>query len=488
MPGSCPAGMIRAATPPASASGGIMVDWNTDNVLHLLSRAGFGAKYKEASSWVRRGQALTVEFLVSQKGMNAKGPGTPDADPESLLKLQTWWAKRMATQNARRLQEKMVLFWHDHFSTQISVVKNVRQMSYQNRTFRLYGLGSFKDLVQQVTRDAAMLDFLDGKLNSKNNRNENYGREVMELFVLGVFDLNDNENYTQPDVENMARCCTGFQIDPATDLGVFNPARFDSSSKTLFPGKPHQAIGNFGFEDANGPLPPSSNVIDVLFAHRDSDGELTMPRFLARKLWEYFAYPNPSKALVDEIAAPFIAGGFLVKDLLRAMFLHDEFYSDQAKTSSVKNPVEYALSAMRATKASSNYSQIPAMLDAMGMDLFDPPSVNGWSNGLSWLSTGQFLNRFEFAQALAAGRDIKAIKMKPTQIFDDDATSADQVVDELLGVFGIAARVPAGARQALIDYLNDPAPPVSFSDPTVIEKKVRGVIALILQLPEFHIH
>ena len=466
-----------------------MVDWNTENVLHLLSRAGFGAKYKEAASWERRGQALTVEFLVSQKGMSAKGPGTPDADPESLGKLQTWWVKRMATQNARRLQEKMVLFWHDHFATQYSVVKNVRQMSYQNRTFRLHGLGSFKTLVYEVTRDAAMLEFLDGRLNSKNNKNENYGRELMELFVLGVFDLSGGENYTQTDVEQMARCCTGYQIDFTKDLGYFNPNRFDNGNKTLFAGTGHEASGNIGFEDASGNLlPAAQNVIDILFAHRDTDGELTMPRYLAKKLWEYFAYPSPSKALIDEIAAPFIAGGFVISDLLRAIFLHDEFYSTQAKTSSVKNPVEFALSAMRATKASSNYAQVPLLLEEMGMELFNPPSVNGWSGGLSWLSTGQFLNRFAFAQTLAAGRDVKQLKLKPTQFFDDDATSADQVVDELLGVFGIAARVPAGTRQALVDYLNDPAPPVSFSDPTVIERKVRGVIALILQLPEFHIH
>ena len=181
----------------------------------------------------------------------------------------------LATQNARRLQEKMVLFWHDHFATQMSVVKNNRQMAYQNRTFRRDGLGSFKTLVHQVTRDAAMLDFLDGKQNTKNNRNENYGRELMELFVLGVFDLNGNENYTQTDVEQMARCCTGYQIDASTDLGFFNPARFDSSAKTLFQGKSFEATGNIGFEDASGTLlPPERNVIDILFAHRDSDGEL----------------------------------------------------------------------------------------------------------------------------------------------------------------------------------------------------------------------
>jgi uncharacterized protein (DUF1800 family) len=362
-------------------------------------------------------------------------------------------------------------------------------MSYQNRTFRQHGFGPFKTLVYEVTRDAAMLEFLDGRLNSKNNPNENYGRELMELFVLGVFDLNGSENYTQTDVEQLARCCTGYQIDRTKDVGYFNPQRFDNGNKTLFAGKSFQATGNIGFEDANGVLlPPERNVVDLLFAHRDSDGELTMPRFLTRKLWEYFAYPNPAKALIDELAAPFIAGGFVVRDLLRAIFLHDEFYSEQAKTSTVKNPVEFALSAMRALKASSNYTQIPLHLEAMGMELFNPPSVNGWTSGTSWLSTGQFLNRFEFAQLLAAGRDSKVVKISPKQLFDDDATSADEVVDVFLARLGVASRIPAGARQALIDYVNDPAPPASFADPVVVEKKVRSVIALVLQLPEFHIH
>ena len=466
------------------------VTWSRDTAAHLLRRAGFGATPAELDQYTALGLEAAVDKLINYETTSNAALdailGQFDFDFTRFRDVQTWWILRLIY-TARPLEEKMVFFWHDHFATSAAKVPN-EYMKVQNDLFRTFALGNFKDMLIAVSKDPAMLDWLDNRLNRVGRPNENYGREVMELFVLGVFDLNGNENYTQLDVENMARCCTGFQIDLATDLGYFNPTRFDSSAKTLFLATSNEAIGNFGFEDANGPLPPSTNVIDVLFAHRDSDGELTMPRFLAKKLWEYFAYPSPSKALIDEIAAPFISGGFVIKDLLRAMFLHDEFYSEQAKTSSVKNPVEYALSAMRATKASSNYAQIPAMLDAMGMDLFDPPSVNGWSNGLSWLSTGQFLNRFEFAQALAAGRDIKAIKMKPTQIFDDDATSADQVVDELLGVFGIASRVPAGARQALIDYLNDPAPPASFSDPAVIEKKVRGVIALILQLPEFHIH
>jgi uncharacterized protein (DUF1800 family) len=377
----------------------------------------------------------------------------------------------------------MALFWHDHFANNVSVVKNNRWMANQNRTFRLYGLGSFHTLVHQITKDAAMLEFLDGDRNKVGRPNENYGRELMELFTLGVSDLNGVDNYTQNDVVAIARCLTGFVI--LNDAGVFDPSRFDGGTKTLFQGKSYQATGNIGVEDGSGNLlPPARNVIDILLSHRDSDGALTIPRFLAKKLWEYLAYPAPTKALLDALTVAFIANGFVIADLLRAIFLHDEFYSDAAKTSSVKNPCEYAVHAIRAFKAKTNASTLPDHLEAMGMGLFDPPNVNGWQNGLPWLSSGQFLSRLEFAQALAAGRD-STLRITPTHLIDTRATSAGPVVDALLGRLGIAAHVPAGARQALIDYFEGAT---SFTDPTVIEKKVRGAVALVLALPEAHLH
>jgi uncharacterized protein (DUF1800 family) len=356
-------------------------------------------------------------------------------------------------------------------------------MSLQNRTFRLYGLGSFHTLVHQVTKDAAMLDFLDGDRNKKGKPNENYARECMELFTLGVSDLNGADNYTQTDVQEMARCLTGFVIQD--DVGVFDPTRFDTGTKTLFAGKSYQASGNIGVEDSLGnPLPPAQNVIDILFTHRDSDGALTMPRFIARKLWEWMAYPAPSKALLDELTGPFIAGGFVIKDLLRTMFLHDEFYGEAAKTSSVKTPCEYAFHAVRAFLGKTNGSTLPPLLEDMGMDLFEPPTVNGWNNGLAWLSSGQFLARLQFAQTLVTSTD-KALELVPSKLYDPIATSAGPVVDGLLGRLGIATRIPADVRQKIVDYVAAGNP---FTDPLVVQAKVRGAIALILALPEASIH
>jgi uncharacterized protein DUF1800 len=272
-----------------------MVDWNEENAAHLLRRAGFGGDSRDIDRTVRFGQTLAVERLIGVAGSPAKGPGRSDNNAEDFDTLQRWWAKRMVKASARRLQEKMVLFWHDHFASSFDVVKNNLWMAQQNRLFRLYGLGSFRTLVIEVTRDPAMLEFLDGKQSTKTKPNENYGRELMELFVLGVSDMNGDDNYTQTDVEQLTRALTGFQI--MDDAGVFVPARFDTGTKTLFEG---QAIasGNLGVVDASGtPLPPATNAIDVLFQHRDSDGELTMPRFIAKKLWEYFAYPFAASSM-----------------------------------------------------------------------------------------------------------------------------------------------------------------------------------------------
>lgn len=458
-----------------------MVVWDAENAAHLLSRAGFGGDERDVEKYVRYGQLTAVEKLVTVKGTGAKGPGKSGSaatDPDDLLALRTWWAKRMIKATTRRLQEKMCLFWHDHFASNISNVKNNLWMAKQNALFRRYGLADFKTLVFEVTRDPAMLEFLDGNRNKVGKPNENYGREVMELFVLGVNDLNGLPNYSQTDVQEIARALTGFVIQG--DEGVFDATRHDNGSKTVL-----GVTGNLGVVDASGNLlPPATNVIDILFAHTDSDGALAMPRFLARKLWEYFAYPNPTKARVDELTGPFISGGFFIRDLLRAIFLHDDFYSDEAKSQSVKNPCEFAFHAIRATRASTSAKTLPDHLGNMGMDLFDPPTVNGWNNGLAWLSSGQFLARFEFAQTLAAGRS-GDLKLSPTKLFDRSATSAGPVVDELLGKLGIAAQVPPDARQALVDYFEGAT---NFYDQTVVEKKVRGAIALMLDLPEFQIH
>ena len=153
----------------------------------------------------------------------------------------------------------------------------------------------------------------------------------------------------------------------------------------------------------------------------------------------------------------------------------------------MKNPCEFSFGALRALEARTNFEAVHDGLDQMGMELFEPPTVNGWNQGLAWVSTGLFLSRWGIGQELAAGRDPKVFKLILKKLFDEDGT-VEGVVDGLLARLGIADYVPAAARQALVDYMNDYPGTVSLADETYVETKVRGVIALMLELPEFNIH
>ncbi len=478
-----------------------MPAWNEENVVHLLNRAGFGPDTRDVARFLKYGHAVAVEKLLA-KPRNVRGPGKADNDAVDRAKLRQWWIKRMFKASSDRLVEKMTLFWHDHFATNIDQVQVNSWMAQQNRVLRFFGLGSFKTLVLEVTRDPAMLEYLDGRRNRLGRPNENYGRELQELFTLGVVDVQGADNYTQADVTQISRALTGFvtTTNGSTDEGWFDKTRFDGGNKTLYAGKPWQRTGNLGVVDGPTPqspplaqtlLPPDRNVLDAILAHKDTRGKPTALYFIARKLWEWLAHPAPSLALLDAVCAPFVdgngdllGGDFQVRDLLRQIFLRDEFYSDEAKTSSVKNPCEYVCAAIRATRAGTNATLLPDQLAEMGMDLFAPPTVNGWSNGLAWTSSGLFLARLQFAMSLAAGRD-STMRLNPARVVSTRTTTSDQAVDQILAALHVASRVPPAARQALVDYF---AGQTNFADPAVLDEKVRGAIYLALALPEAHVH
>jgi uncharacterized protein (DUF1800 family) len=330
-----------------------------------------------------------------------------------------------------------------------------------------------------------MLDYLDGGRNRVGAPNENYARELMELFTLGPVDVNGVENYTQRDVTEMARALTGFgYIDDRNRVIGLRLWAFDDGDKVLFEGMPYEMTGNLGVESADGePFPPSLNVIDALFAHRDSDGRPTLARFICRKLWEWFAYTDPDLTLVDELADVFVASGYHIGSLVSAILTHDEFYSTQAMQSTPKMPVDFALQALEGLDVKTRYKELPNALEAMGMELFNPPSVNGWNHGVAWLSSSSYLARFEFAQDVAAGRKRDEYQLKPQKLIDRRATTAAEHVDSLLARLGVT--VPPASRQALIDYLEGGS---QLGEDDWIEIKYRGLLVLLLTLPEFQVH
>jgi uncharacterized protein (DUF1800 family) len=474
---------------------GPLLDKN--DVVHLLSRAAFGVRSKEWKRYVDLDRDAAVARVIGAKPIKGLGP-TRDMET-----YQKWWLKKMAS-SRHGFREKLALFWHDHFAvSQLEIGSSASKtttgrMRKHIQTLRLFGAGSFRDLILEVTRDQAMLRFLDNGINKANELNENYGRELQELFVLGVFDLNGQPNYTQTDVIEMSRSLTGFD-----NSGNFRESRHDAGIKTLFAGEAFEATGALGVVEVGDgfvppleqvPLPAARNIIEILLSHRDSDGRPTAGRFIARKLWEWYAYPDPDKALVDELADVFTAVGpsghdYDLMELVRAIFTHDEFWSSTARGSTVKTPAEFAIGAIRALKVSSNFEQLIDQMENMGMQPLVPPNVAGWRHGTAWVGSGPWLARMRFAQDVAAGRDRREYKFRPEKFMPPAPVTSDQVLDTFLDVLGItlpdATEDPGQVvRTALLDYLGAP----NYSDPDVIETKVRGLVALLLSLPYYHVH
>jgi uncharacterized protein (DUF1800 family) len=458
---------------------------------HLLRRAGFGPRPGEVGQFAGKTREQAVNQLLGSKSRKSKPPAKRNNDFDTFRRMQKWWLQQMRSPKWC-LHEQMTLFWHDHFPSSYNVVFELRWLATQNGLFRANALGNFRDLAFLVTRDAAMLSYLNGFQNRDENPNENYARELMELFVLGREDLNGQPNYTQDDVVELARACTGFGLEykrnRRTDKVVLYSDNFDAGTKTLFFGKPYVVTGNLGVENADGvPFPADRNIIDILFTHTDSDGRPTAARFIANKLWEWFAYPHPDKVgIVDPLADVFVAANYNIRPLVFEILVHDEFYSEAARTGTAKTPVDFANQLINALGTKSNFEALPGALERMGMDLFNPPSVNGWNHSEAWLATARFRERFYLAQRIAAGRTKKdnGYLTKVDKLLDPSVTSSGDIVDTMLARFGVHS-VPAASRQALIDYLETGA---ALSDDEWLEVKFRGLLVLIFTLPEFQVH
>jgi uncharacterized protein (DUF1800 family) len=437
-----------------------MVTWDYAAAAHLLRRAGFGAPRKEIEKAVRRGQAKTVERLLHFKSSDAR----PKKD--DLGKAQRWWLLRMLG-GAPALQEKLVLFWHGHFATSVSKVDDAAKMIEQNRLFRSMAAGKFRDLLVAVSKDPAMIIWLDNIYNTKESPNENYAREVMELFALGIVNDAGEPNYTQQDVVEAARAFTGYSI--GENGFAFYPEDHDDGVKTVL-----GLTGNLTGDD-----------VSVHLA-----GMTQCARFLAKKLWTFFAYPNPEPAIVDALAQAYLASDTDIAAVLRAMFLRDEFYSARARTERVSPPVEFVVATLRAMKAKTNGDRLNYMLDSMGQDLFNPPNVAGWPGGITWMTSVRQLERFEFARNVATARGherVLATSTKPLLDGIDKDPTAEQVVDHVLETLG-PIDAPDATRASLATYMTTDREgntiAVDLRDDWYVDTKVRGLAMLALMLPE----
>jgi uncharacterized protein (DUF1800 family) len=520
-----------------------MAVWNYENAAHLLRRAGFGGTPAEIQAFLGRNASVNeaVAELLSFKPSRKKPPGPKSVDFDNLLKMRIWWFKVLATGKTPgdSVREKLVLFWHNHLVSGASKQPELRFNSLQNQLFRVFAKGNFKNLIREFNRDAANLYYLDGITNVASTDgdhdppyatpNENWGREVMELFTLGVFQVSDGTggappaglpdpakpNYTENDVHNLARASTGW-TNLRSNKGVWDRGdwddgqTYDDNADGVV--DPVVIFGQQGSGDSwridDGAIGTGYDVLDLLFSRVDANGNNQVGMFMAKKFWTAYAYPPPAPTLETgggslydlfaEFAAVFSSGNFEVEPLLQAMWTHDEFYSNRAKSRTVRSPVDFIVGSLRSLGVAksdgktigNNNEEIAEHAEQMGQALFEPPNVAGWTGGLNWINSGTLLSRLDFARQLASadfGRN--KVDLRRIQGLIGVATTPAQVVDAVVHQLGLdlgPAALTTAQKTDLENYLTTSPPPFDLSSDQTdyAQEKVRGLISLALQCAE----
>src|SRR5262245_58672357 len=353
--------------------------WNFVTAAHLLNRAGFGGTPAEITKLAAAGPVAAVSWLVDYERIPdpTSDPGWAKPDPERatryaalrqapeeqrrqmqrqeqqsqrerMIELRGWWLQRMV-KGPRPLQEKMTLFWHGHFATSTEKVRDAYYMWRQNELFRRLATGNWLQLLIEVGKDPAMLIWLDQAQSRKDHPNENFAREVMELFALG------EGHYTEKDITEAARALTGWGLDRAAQKFVDRPRAHDEGTKTIF-GK----SGNFDGND----------VLALIVDHPQA------AKFITARLWNYFAGAPLSPELNDALASVFRKAGNSFKPVLRAMFLSAEFYAPEVVRAQVTSPVQWLVMAVRQLERDLPPPLVcNALTRSLGQELFLPPNV-----------------------------------------------------------------------------------------------------------------
>jgi uncharacterized protein (DUF1800 family) len=485
-----------------------MASLSYDEAAHLLRRMGFGGPPEEVEALTSKGREGAVDYLIAYSQVNNQvmedqlARGFDFSDPTDFNRfnradMQRWWFTRMAY-TARPFEEKMTLFWHNHFATAASKVPEIFLFN-QNQLLRKSALARFDNLLLAVAQDPAMLLWLDGVTNVAGRPNENFGRELQELFTMGIRDVVTGEaNYTEDDVKEVARAFTGWKFYRPRDVTdaydyrfIVNPPEHDNTAKTIYAGTPYQTSGNLGGED----------VIQVICARRAT------ARFLVWKLFKFFVYPLTDSAAdhatIEKFADVYLNNNHSIKQLARAIFTSDEFFSDRARFALVKMPVELIVGGLRmlgaiylpGTSAFQDGANLPlGLLLFLGQELFNPPDVAGWRLGLDWINTSTLLNRFTFANLLASGRQVYANQpgmfLTTFQLSQLTGKKSKKVVAAFLSRLG-PLNVDGEMTRALIDYLekDDAGNAIGFRrNDQSVDKKIRGLIHLIMCLSEFQLN
>ncbi|MBX9724165.1 MAG: DUF1800 domain-containing protein, partial [Candidatus Obscuribacterales bacterium] len=331
----------------------------------------------------------------------------------------------------------------------------------QNLTFRSYGMGKFEDLLLAVSKDPAMIIWLDNRDNRKNKPNENYAREVMELFTMGI------GNYSEQDVKEAARAFTGWA---APSGFYFNKKQHDFGAKTFLGQQ-----GNFGGED----------IVKQLAARPET------AKFLSKKLITFFCMDNPDDLFVQRMADSYTKNNQNIKLVLQDLFKSEEFRSEKSYHSKIKSPAEFVIGTMKILHVDKLDGDLPTVMARMGKNLFEPPNVKGWDGGMSWIATDTLMERFNFANRISTVKfDAKEGYINPDVLAKQfDSKNAKDMVDYFLARL-VDEDIPQNARKKLMEYVSttiDGTQVTSLPDAKTLDMKMRGLLHLIMTLPSYQL-
>jgi len=445
---------------------------------HLLRRAGFGASPEEIALYKPLGFSGAVDRLLNYQQV-------ADDDLENRLKAlninlnsptdqQRWWLLRMAW-TQRPLLEKMTLFWHGLLTSSFRKVGGPRaymRMINQNQFLREHAFDTFDNILLGITSDPAMLFYLDLTKSTKKAPNENYARELMELFTLGL------GHYTQQDVYEGASALTGWHIKGLTSR--YYPQDHNDLVKTYL-----GHTGNLDYKD----------VINILVNNPAA------PWFISRKLFTFFVYENPSTDDLKPLVDTYVQSGHNMGAVMRTLLLSPQFSSAKAYRSRLKSPVEFTVDAYRALGINANGSGLPAITTLMGQTLFDPPNVAGWPGdkvSALWLNSGTWMTRLNYIDLLlvrgtsAHGSSTSLVDLQGT-VNKYQLNSPEQFVDHFSS-FLLDGNLDSNRRTQLLDYFtaqdgSSRGTPITLtSGKSYPLSRVRGTLYLMMASPEYQLN
>jgi len=446
---------------------------------HLYRRAGFGATRDELDAALAKGYEATVEELLHPEVQ-------PDLEYDLLFRYyidmkearqidpaQSLWVYRMI--NTRRpLEEKMALFWHHLFATGFAKLNHAKVMLDQIDMFRQFGLGDFPTLLVELSKNPAMIFWLDNQENTNDVHNENYGRELLELFAMGI------GNYTEDDVKACARAFTGWTlknpIPGAQPFGrfqwefEFRSDLHDYGEKTFL-----EETGNFDGTD----------IVNIIVRHP------ACAQFIAKRLYLYFVSDVVDQKAVDALAKVFVESKFDIRAVMRALFMSDAFLSRQSYYHKVKSPAEHVVGVVRPVEDFQfpkwGIRELALECRYMAQDLLNPPSVEGWHVGKEWIDTGILVERVNFAAEQVGNIDNPGIQKLIGRLRAMGELSPEAFVDACLDLIG-PLELAENRRTALVNFVRK-AGNISFggADDRASEQRVGELLQLIVATREFQL-